>query len=43
MKQLVENFREIQPTIDYDIFKAMDNVNMDCILGYKKIVNSIVF
>ena len=43
MKQLVENFREIQPTIGYNIFKAMDNVNMDCILGYKKIVNSIVF
>jgi tRNA(Ile)-lysidine synthase TilS/MesJ len=36
MKELVEHFRSIQPTIDYNVFKALDNVNMDCILGYKK-------
>ena len=36
MKELVEHFRSIQPTIDYNVFKALDNINMDCILGYKK-------
>lgn len=36
MKELVEHFRSVQPTIDYNVFKALDNINMDCILGYKK-------
>ena len=24
------------PNVDYNIFKALDNVNLDCVLGTKK-------
>ncbi len=34
VKQLIENFRKIDPNIDHNIFKAMENVNLECILGY---------
>ena len=35
MKDLVKNMRKINPNIDYNIFKALDNVNLDCVLGTK--------
>ena len=36
MKELIKNMRKNNPEIDNNIFKAMDNVNMNCIFGYKK-------
>ena len=36
MKQLIKNLREEGKDIDHNIFKAMDNVNLSCILGTKK-------
>ena len=36
MKELIKNMRKINPNIDMNIFTAMTNVNMDCILGYTK-------
>lgn len=36
VKELIKNLRKINPNIDNNIFKSMDNVNLECILGYKK-------
>ena len=36
MKELIKNLRKINKNIDYNIFKALDNVNLDCVLGTKK-------
>ena len=36
MKELIKNLRKINPSIDANIFKAMDNVNMNCILSWHK-------
>ena len=36
MKNLVKKLKEKNPNIDYNIFKALDNVNLNCILGTKK-------
>ena len=36
MKELIKNLRKINPSVDANIFKAMDNVNMDCILSWHK-------
>ena len=36
MKILINNLRKMNPDIDYNIFKALDNINLNCILGYKK-------
>lgn len=36
MKQLIKKLREEGKDIDHNIFKAMDNVNLSCILGTKK-------
>ena len=36
MKELIKNLRKINPGIDANIFKAMDNVNMNCILSWHK-------
>ena len=35
MKNLVKELRKKNKNIDYNIFKAMDNVNLECILGTK--------
>ena len=35
MKNLVKNLKEKNPNVDYNIFKALDNVNLNCILGTK--------
>ena len=35
MKQLIQNLRKGNPEIDYNIFKALDNVNINCVLGTK--------
>ena len=35
MKNLIEMMRKTNPNVDYNIFKALDNVNLNCILGTK--------
>ncbi len=36
MKKLIQNLRKINKNVDYNIFKALDNVNLNCVLGIKK-------
>lgn len=36
MKELIKNLRIKNKNIDLNIFKALDNVNLDCVLGTKK-------
>lgn len=36
MKELIKNLRKINPSVDANIFKAMDNVNMNCMLSWHK-------
>lgn len=36
MKELIKKLREMNPDIDYNIFKSMDNVNLNCVLGTRK-------
>ena len=35
MKNLVKNLRKSNPNIDYNIYKALDNVNLNCVIGTK--------
>lgn len=36
MKELIKSLRKINKNIDYNIFKSMDNINLNCVLGMKK-------
>lgn len=36
IKDLIKNLRKINEKIDYNIFKSVDNINLECVLGYKK-------
>ena len=36
MKKLIASLRKTNPSVDYNIYKSLDNINMNCILGYKK-------
>ena len=36
MKKLIKNLKEQYDEIDYNIFKALDNINLNCVLGIKK-------
>ena len=36
MKQLIKDLRKVNPNIDNNIFKSVDNVNLNCILGTTK-------
>lgn len=36
VKKLISELRKVNDRVDYNIFKALDNVNLDCVLGYKK-------
>ena len=36
VKELIKNLRKINPSVDANIFKAMDKVNMNCILSWHK-------
>ncbi len=36
IKDLIKKLKETNPNIDYNIFKSLDNINLDCVLGYKK-------
>ena len=36
MKKLINNLRKVNPNIPYNIFKSLDNVNLNCVLRTKK-------
>ena len=36
MKELIKSLRETNKEVDYSIFKALDNINLNCVLGVKK-------
>lgn len=36
IKQLIKSMKKINKDVDHNIFKSMDNVNLNCILGTKK-------
>jgi len=36
MKSLIKELRKNNKDIDHNIFKALDNINLNCVLGYKK-------
>ena len=36
IKSLIKQLKEINPGVDYNIFKSMDNINLNCVLGYSK-------
>ena len=35
IKELIKTLKKTNPNIDYSIYKALDNVNVDCVLGTK--------
>ncbi len=35
IKKLIHELRKINENVDYNIFKAMDNINLNCVLGTK--------
>lgn len=36
IKELIKKLKEVNPNIDRNIFKSLDNINLNCILGYIK-------
>ncbi len=36
VKKLIQQLKCVNPNIEFHIFKALDNVNLDCVLGTKK-------
>lgn len=36
IKELIENLRKVNSNVDYNIFKSLDNINLNCVLGTKK-------
>lgn len=36
IKNLIKELKKTNPEVDHNIFKAMDNINLNCVLGYKK-------
>ena len=36
IKNIINDLRKINPDIDYNIFKSMDNINLNCVLGTNK-------
>ena len=35
VKELIKRLKRTSPNIDEHIFKALDNISMDCILGWR--------
>lgn len=35
IKQLIATLKKTNPNIDNNIFQSLDNINLDCVLGYK--------
>ena len=44
MKELIKTLRKKNKDIDYNIFKSLDNINLNCVLGTKKdgVYNSLL-
>ncbi len=36
VKKLIQELKKKNPTIDFNIFKALDNINLNCVLGIRK-------
>ena len=36
MKELIKNMKKVNPNVDQNIFTALENVNMNCIIGWHK-------
>ena len=36
VKKLIDKMKKVNPKVDYNIFKSIDNVNLDCVLGTKE-------
>ena len=36
IKELIKKIKEVNPNIDNNIFTALDNINLNCVLGTKK-------
>ncbi len=36
MKELIKNLKKVNTDIDNNIFKSLDNINLNCVLGYTK-------
>ena len=36
VKNLIKKLKKVNPRIEYNILKSMDNINLNCVLGYKK-------
>ena len=36
VKKLIESLKKLNPDADYNIYKALDNINLNCVLGTKK-------
>ena len=36
IKELINTLKETNPNIEQNIFKSMDNINLNCVLGYTK-------
>ena len=34
IKELIKDLEKVNKNVDYNIFKALDNVNLNCVLGY---------
>ena len=43
MKNLIEELRKVNEDVDMNIFTALNNVNLNCVLGYKKNKEEISF
>ena len=43
IKLLISDLRKVNPEVDNNIFKALDNINLNCVLGYKKDGNYLSF
>ncbi len=36
VKKLIKQLKEVNKNVDINIFRALDNINLNCVLGYKK-------
>ena len=36
IKELIREMEKINPNIEHNIFKSLDNVNLNCVLSYVK-------
>ena len=43
IKELIKKLKKINKEVDHNIFKSLDNVNLNCVLGYTKNSNKYSF